>query len=352
MRLRAPVAARRHEAFDLDELAVRARELGCKARKLSDDWPRAGLSLAAEVGRQAPWPGEGSTLGLWEILANLGAADLAVARAVEPHLDALAILHQAGRPRPEEGTTWGVFAAEGKDARLEARETADGWRLDGVKPWCSLAAEVSHAVVTAYTGASNRRAFAVRLQAPGVTSESSEWSPHGLRGIVSTPVRFDDVPAVPVGDDGWYLERAGFAWGGMGVAAVWYGGALGVARRLWSGYTSREPDQIGLMQLGAADLALGAARAVLAEAADDVDAGRAEADCGALLALRVRGVVADAVEQVLRTVDHALGPAPLAFDAEHAQRVADLRLYVRQHHAERDAATLGRSLLAAGTMPW
>ena len=39
---------------------------------------------------------------------------------------------------------------------------------------------------------------------------------------------------------------------------------------------------------------------------------------------------------------HALGPAPLAFDADHAARVADLEIYLRQHHAERDVAALGR----------
>ena len=66
-----------------------------------------------------------------------------------------------------------------------------------------------------------------------------------------------------------------------------------------------------------------------------------------LLALRTRAVVADAVEQVLRQAAHALGPAPLAFDAGHAARVADLELYVRQHHAERDLAALGTRLRAA-----
>ncbi|KZX22513.1 hypothetical protein ACH61_00279 [Rathayibacter tanaceti] len=44
----------------------------------------------------------------------------------------------------------------------------------------------------------------------------------------------------------------------------------------------------------------------------------------------------------------ALGPAPLALDAEHSKRVADLTLYVRQHHAERDDAALGRAVLASG----
>jgi hypothetical protein len=55
--------------------------------------------------------------------------------------------------------------------------------------------------------------------------------------------------------------------------------------------------------------------------------------------------VAEAVERVLRQVGHALGPAPMAFDEQHARRIADLELYVRQHHAERDLAVLGAAVL-------
>lgn len=321
-------------------------------RSASGEWPDRALGLARRLGAAAPFPGEGRTGELWELLTRLGAANLSVARVVEPHLDALAILRQAGLGQPEQGSVWGVFAAEGPGTRLEARRSAGGWRLYGTKPWCSLAGALSHAVVTAHTGPETRRAFAVRLGHPGVAVREGGWQALGLPGIPSGPVEFDAVPAEPVGPVGWYLERPGFAWGGIGVAAVWYGGALGVARRLWAAATERTPDQIALAHLGSADLALGTARAALAGAAAAVDAGHAEGAAGALLALRARGTVAAAAETVLAVVDHALGPAPLAFEAEHAQRVADLRLYLRQHHAERDTAALGRSLLEAGERPW
>jgi hypothetical protein len=40
-------------------------------------------------------------------------------------------------------------------------------------------------------------------------------------------------------------------------------------------------------------------------------------------------------------------------EAEHAARVADLPLYLRQEHAERDQAALGRHLLAhPGDAAW
>jgi hypothetical protein len=83
-----------------------------------------------------------------------------------------------------------------------------------------------------------------------------------------------------------------------------------------------------------------------------VDAGLATGTLGTLTAKRVRATVARACEDVLTRAGHALGPAPLARDARHAKRVADLQLYLRQQHAERDDASLGGALLAAGNAPW
>jgi hypothetical protein len=47
------------------------------------------------------------------------------------------------------------------------------------------------------------------------------------------------------------------------------------------------------------------------------------------------------VDDVLAVVGRSLGAGPLAHDGPHAQRVADLSVYVRQHHGERDLAALG-----------
>ncbi|WP_251152839.1 acyl-CoA dehydrogenase [Cellulosimicrobium sp. Marseille-Q4280] len=324
-------------------------------RRLGTDVP-ATIAWVADVAARLPLPGTGRTADLWAALAAVAAVDVGVARTLEPHLDALAILAQAPVPvdldavGAGERSTWGVFAAEGPGARLEATATHDAWSLTGTKPWCSLAADLSHALVTAWTD-EGRRLFAVDLRPASVVPAEGPWVARGLAQVVSAPVRFDAAPAVPVGAAGWYLERPGFAWGGIGVAACWWGGAVGLARTLWEALSRREPDQLALAHLGATDVALGAARAVLAEAAAAVDAGVAGADA-ALVARRARSVVADAVEEVQRRCAHALGPGPLTTDEEFARRVADLGLYVRQHHAERDEAALGRDLLAAGERPW
>jgi hypothetical protein len=186
--------------------------------------------------------------------------------------------------------------------------------------------------------------YAVALTpANGVEVAADSWFARGLVDVPSGPVTFTSARATPVGPTGWYLERPGFAWGGLGVAAIWFGGAVGVARRLTA--SRREPDQVAQMHVGAVDTALWASRVVLADAARRVDAGQATGAAGSALALRVRHQVALAAELVLARVGHATGPAPLALDADHARRVADLQLYVRQEHAERDEVALGRMLL-------
>ena len=88
--------------------------------------------------------------------------------------------------------------------------------------------------------------------------------------------------------------------------------------------------------------------------ATQVDAGLATGLAAQVLAARVRHVVATTSEDVARDVSHALGPGPLSQEPDHVARVADLALYLRQHHAERDAAELGRLLAEAdsGAPPW
>ncbi|UZN03902.1 acyl-CoA dehydrogenase [Cellulomonas sp. S1-8] len=306
-------------------------------------------------------PGAGATAALWSTLASLAAHDLGVARAVEPHLDALAIRDQAGLPA-DDSRTWGVFAAEGPGVRLDARRAdgaagtddpggTPGWLLTGVKPWCSLADRLDSALVTAHLPDGGRALFAADLTTAGVTLVEAPWAARGLAEIPSTPVAFDAVPATPVGAPGWYLERPGFWWGGVGVAACWYGGAVGLARALWRRATT-DDDRLVAMHLGAVDAALQDARRALAEAARVVDGDLDAGVPGSVVAKRVRATVARTCEDVLTRVGHALGPAPLALDPEHAKRVADLQVYVRQQHAERDDASLGATLAGREVAPW
>lgn len=302
--------------------------------------------------------GLGPQIGIssWPVLsalATIASIDLSAARVIEPHLDALAILHQAGSTsQPPRGAdapgTWGVYAASPPGTRVTASgpDANNQWTLTGAKPWCSLATQVSHALVTASIEGVGQQLFALSLRAEGVRVLPSEWKALGLQEISTGTVELDNAAAEPVGPPGWYLERPGFAWGGVAVAAAWFGAAAALAGALKAAAARRTPDQIALMHLGCCDAALHSALLTLREAARAMDDPQTTSSEAALLASRTRACVAEVAERVITSVGHALGPGPLAFDEPHLRRVADLTLYLRQHHAERDLARLGSLVVA------
>lgn len=320
-------------------------------------WDEMGGDLTGRVAREWPLPGSGRTLVRWSLLAGLAVDDLVVARLVEAHADAIAIMAEieGGRAPVPAGGRWGVWAAEGPGSGLTATALGDGWRLDGVKPWCSGATLLTHALVTAAPvrsgtdvepalAAGERRLFAVDLDDPGLRTGPDEWASTGMRRCDTRSVEFDGVRGRAVGAAGEYLRRPGFWIGGIGVAACWYGGAVAVAEPLRR-RVARGGDPHAAAHLGGVDVALGASRDALRAAAVAVDA-EPGADHGRL-ARRVRATVAGAAAEVMTRVGRALGPAPLASDRRHASQVADLEVYIRQEHAERDLAALGAAVAAA-----
>ncbi|MGO1489509.1 MAG: acyl-CoA dehydrogenase family protein, partial [Arachnia sp.] len=313
------------------------------------------LDVARSLNSLGPALGTSS----WSVLsamASLGSVDLSLARVVEPHIDAQAILHQARgvahvRVDPDDRQTWGVYAAHPPGTHVDAipsdGDEREPWTVSGTKHWCSLADQVSHALMTAKTPEGHQQLFALDLRGDGVTVEMSDWKALGLRAVTTGSMRLENAAAFPVGAPGWYLNRPGFAWGGIVVASIWFGAAAALAGQVWAAARRRTPDQIALMHVGACETALETALGSLRAAAvsmDDPDTTVTEA---AIVAARTRAIVAHVAEQVMTIVGHALGPAPLAFNEAHATRIADLTLYIRQHHAERDLAHLGALVLDA-----
>lgn len=315
----------------------------------TERFPRA-LDDAAGLLVSSPAPrGGGRTLHNWRVLAGVARGDLDTARLAEAHLDALTILSELDADRPAAGRRWAVWAAEAPGTGVQAvLDAAHGWTLTGGKAWCSGADVATDALVTA-AAPDGPRLFAVDLARPGIRVSRDGWAGVGMRRSAAIEVTLDAVPACAVGPPGGYLDRPGFWHGAIAVAAAWLGGADGVADPLRRRVAGGRGDEHDAAHLGTVDAALAAGGAVLREAAAEID-GRAdggpddpdeEPAAARRRALRARAVVEHAVETAVRATGRAAGPSPLAHDAAHAHRVADLTLYVRQSHAERDLATLG-----------
>ncbi|TVZ04721.1 acyl-CoA dehydrogenase [Trebonia kvetii] len=306
------------------------------------------FSTAVESGRvDLPLPGSGATLERLSALADLAGEDLSLARLGEGHADAIAILAELGGPSPQPGSRWGVWAANPPGPNVTAEPCGGGtWVLRGTKQYCSGARICTHALVTA-AAADGQRLFAVRVAE--LQPRDGTWPATGMAGSDTLDVGFPWVVADPVGPPDCYTERPGFSHGGVGVAACWYGGARGVARALLGAATKRDVGPHALAHLGAVDIGLRTAWAALATAAREIDADPEDLrGDGPLRALRVRALTEAVATDVLARTGRALGAAPLGHDEAHSRAVADLTVYLRQHHAERDLARLGELIAECG----
>lgn len=170
-------------------------------------------------------PGRGATTERFRTLSDLGRADGSLGRLAEGHLDAVAILDELGRPATDAAVLRGVWAA--RPELLKARPSATAWQLTGRKPWCSGAAGLDRALVTALDEEGSLRLFDIEVAA---LEFDDDWHPIGMRASDSRTARVDvGIPFdSEIGPPGGYVARAGFGHGGVGVAAVWHG----LARRL------------------------------------------------------------------------------------------------------------------------
>lgn len=307
------------------------------------------LRVLLDGGRlDLPTPGSGATRQRWTALADWGRQNLALARLAEGHTDATAILAEAGRT-PEPGALYGVWAARsgGTGARLTG--SAGDLRLHGTVRFCSGARTLDRALVVADVVGGGRVLVDVALARRGVDAVAGSWETSAMAAADTLDVRFDDLDVssgAMVGSPDWYTGRPGFAVGGAGVAAVWWGGATGVLERIVA-HLPREPDAHQLAHLGELHALLQAADALLDRTAAAIDAAP-QADHTTAVA-ELRCAVERAVREVVDRGPRMVGPAPLSRDGELARALADLTLYVRQHHGERDHAALGARVLAART---
>ncbi|MDR0203923.1 MAG: acyl-CoA/acyl-ACP dehydrogenase [Delftia acidovorans] len=316
--------------------------------------------LVAQGADRLPLPGRGHTLQRWRALAEVAAHSLGLAKLYEGHTDALAILSELQADLATEGLRWAVWCAEPPGERVQATaaspdateratlQAGSAVRLSGHKPWCSGARAVDRALVSGWLADGQRCLIAVTMDQPGIRRDDSHWQAVGMAASASADVHFDGATGVLVGAPGQYLSRSGFHHGGAGVATCWYGAAARIASHLLQAAT-QGGDPHRLAHLGALDVALGSAASLLREAAADIDA-RPSDPC--LLAVsRARLAVEAAAEDVLRRVPRAIGPGPLCKNKSLARLMADLPVFIRQSHAERDQAALGRLLAEMAPAP-
>lgn len=326
---------------------------------LAADSPRSITYVEAELRAllgtaefDLPLPGGGQTTQRWNRLAEWARHDLAFARVAEGHADAVALLAEAGR-EPVAGALYGMWPGPADVPGAELLRSRGALRLSGTVRACAGARIVDRAVVAA--DAPERPAEGpsaglllvdVAVTPPEAQPDPDTWQTAAMDASDTLDVDFTDLVVEGgdiVGDAGWYRSRPGFVIGMAGRAAIWWGGADGLLSRA-TDHLPAEPDAHQLAHLGELRGLLSAARALVAETGAAIDANPRIHHV--VRVAELRSAVERVVREVVERVPRMLGPGPLSRDAELARKLADLGLFVRQHHGERDHAELGRAIAA------
>jgi alkylation response protein AidB-like acyl-CoA dehydrogenase len=298
--------------------------------------------LVTENAVMLPKPGSGHTPARFAALADWATRDLSLARLVEGHVDALAILEEAGH-QPDPEALYGVWAARQPAGGTTAQRTADGWLLTGEKPFCSGSTRIDRALVTAECS-DGYRLFDVPVAENVTAVHAGSWPAVGMVDSLSETLDFGGPPvptSCAVGPPNFYLNRPGFWFGSIGVAACWYGGARGLVEEVLRSIGPHPSEPI-LAELGHAVAHVDLMRRALDSAAREIDddpwdrAGDAKRR-----ALLVRHAVHHGAQQVLVHAAAAGGARPFCLNAEQARRAADLYVYLAQYHGPQDASLLG-----------
>ena len=299
-----------------------------------------------------PHPGHGKTSErhrlLFDIARNL---PVSMARIVEGHVDALSILHEAGRPA-EPGALYGVWASAGTNDVL-ARRDPGGIKLNGTKPFASGLGIVSRALVTAENSAGSasecRLLFDLHVEPnDAVTHNLTDWSTPALADANTGSITFSGLIADcsdVVGAPGWYLSRPGFWQGSCSPAACWGGAAAGLVD---AAEQLVDDDPHRRAHLGAMRSAVWSMQAMLFAAGYEIDHDLPDPERAQSRALALRHRIERLVAEVLDRFGQCFGPRPFVHDATVGQRWIDAHLYARQQHGERELAILGAGIAELG----
>jgi alkylation response protein AidB-like acyl-CoA dehydrogenase len=291
-----------------------------------------------------PLPGRGNTSERHQALAEFGREDLSLARLAEAHVDAVAILAEAGR-HARTGALYGVWASELPGQSLSLERGPSHLVLNGQKNFCTGAGIIDVALLTSQPE-SLLIEVDLRANSNSILFDDSCWIISAFADTHTALAEFRDVPVYDtdiIGPPRWYLDRPGFWHGACGPAACWAGGAMGLVD--YAGQQSRA-DPHTLAHLGAMAAQAWGLSSYLEVAGDEIDADPCNPVTAQIRALKTRHLVEQACTEIMHRFARAYGPRPLAFDQEVSRRFQELELYIRQSHAERDLESLGRSLKA------
>ena len=299
--------------------------------------------LLARLCATASGPGVQQAVALFR---GLGAANLAVGRLAEGHVNALRLIELYGDARQIDaagqaaaaGELFGVWGAEGATPVQFRRQDGAGGVLVGEKRFCSGLGLVRQAIVTARSGEGVQLVL-IRCDDPA-RQDAGCWQTTGMRATISGGFRMAGLRGEPVGQPDDYMREPHFE-GGIWRYAALQTGALERLAEALGAHVQRAgaPSPMQAARLVTLTRLARTARLWVEHAAGAVE-NSADPDISA--ALLAREAVEDACLRGMVVAERGLGTAAFMAANPVERILRDLAFFLRQANLD------GKTMLAAG----
>lgn len=321
---------------------------------------RQALAEAPETGADALLARSGcldprSVEGPAWLLRETAALDLSLARLLEGHVNALALIRIHGDEalrgeclrEAAEGHLFGVWGAD-----ADPPVAAEDEELTGAKRYASGLGLVSRAIVTARSP-EGQRMFVVDASERR-RHDPAAWEMSGMQDSRSGRFDCDGLLGRPLGAPDSYTLEPHFVGGTWRIAAVTAGGIVGLLDRAAAALRGRghlESDA-QLLRLGPVAGRVVAAWPAILRAGDVASgsAGLSDPDRAATLSVSTRLLTEDLGQDAIAAVERSLGLAMFATEDPAGRMARDLACYMRQVGRDAFALRTARAFLGGATL--
>jgi alkylation response protein AidB-like acyl-CoA dehydrogenase len=307
---------------------------------------RAGASVAVE----------------WEMLRRVAAADAAVGRILDGHLNAVERLEVAAAPAVREHElaavaagerllgVWGADPGPGEGLPARLHKGDGGLVLRGVKTFCSGAGGIDAALVMVGTDDGTAPSLVLVECGEGLEIDRGWYRAAGLRASESHRVVFRDAPVTAVlGEPGELARDPWFSRDAMRTATSWAGMVdAAVAAALDELAARHADDPLAQLAAGRIEAAQGTVYAWLERAARVADAALAPDSVidPRPTGIAMRAEIDRAAKAILEIAAAACGSHPFVTGGPLDRARRDLETFLLQHRLDPLLTRLGAAWLA------
>ncbi|HXD54804.1 MAG TPA: acyl-CoA dehydrogenase family protein [Solirubrobacteraceae bacterium] len=340
----------------LGRIAARAQELDRRPRFPSENF--ADLARAGILQEAARRPGGlASEVALVRAVA---AADGSTARILDGHLNGVERLslnaEEPLRGRELEAIrrgeillgVWGADPAPGEGPPAQLIRSGDGYRLRGVKTFCSGAGGVQRALVVVLDEQEQRRV--AYLDTTGGIVVDREWyRASGLRSSESHRVEFHDAPVLALlGGVGELSREPWFSRDAVRTAATWAGLVDCIVRSTLDAVDPKGADELRAHAVGRITVARATIDRWLEHAILELGETDARPDAGhdgGRVAAQCRVALSDCGREIAALAANACGSRALVGGGPLERARRDLDLFLLQHRLDPKIVALGSQAL-------